>query len=490
MPTATIGAAPASSSTTAALRSPARRLARPVLSIWLPLALVFFGFGIALGDAASPSVQTTLAASSSQPAQTAAPAATPTEASGAGGSGEAGKAGASAASETPSSEPEASPAAASPRSAKKQPAQKSKGSAGSGSSSSQGSSSGSSFKQGAGSKLPSVKHVFVIMLSEEPYASVFGPSSQAPYLARTLEKSGELLVRYYAVAHEQLANEIALLSGQGPTPETAANCATYGDVEAPGAMQAGSGCVYPRSTETLMGQLAAKHLSARAYVQGLDEAGRGACAHPVVGAADPTATQPPAPGAYATFRNPFVYFRSITDVSSCQTEDIGLDRLAPDLSSPARTPSFSYIAPDRCHDGNPQPCAPGALAGLPAADGFLRKVVPEILASKGYREGGLLVITVDEAPSSGELADSSSCCRQPRFPVATPAGAGAAPGGGQVGALLLSRFAKAGSTSQEPYNHFSLLRTIEDLFGLRHLGYAGAAKVNALEPSLLSAKGA
>jgi hypothetical protein len=264
----------------------------------------------------------------------------------------------------------------------------------------------------------------------------------------------------------------------------------YGDVEAPGAMQAGSGCVYPRTTQTLMSQLEAKHLSARAYTQGLDQAGRGACAHPVIGAADPSAAPSPASGAYVTFRNPFVYFRSVTNVSSCQSEDVGLKALSRDLSSPARTPSFSYIAPDRCHDGNPQPCAPGAPAGLPAADGFLRQVVPKILASKGYKEGGLLVITVDEAPSSGELADSSSCCGQPHFPVpSTPAGGGAAAGGGQVGAVLLSRFAKAGSTSQEPYNHFSLLRTIEDLFGLPHLGYAGAAKVSALEPSLLSATG-
>jgi hypothetical protein len=52
-------------------------------------------------------------------------------------------------------------------------------------------------------------------------------------------------------------------------------------------------------------------------------------------------------------------------------------------------------------------------------------------------------------------------------------------GGGQVGALLLSPFVKAGTVDQDPYNHFALLRTIEDLFGLRHLGYAGAAGVNS-----------
>jgi hypothetical protein len=37
----------------------------------------------------------------------------------------------------------------------------------------------------------------------------------------------------------------------------------------------------------------------------------------------------------------------------------------------------------------------------------------------------------------------------------------------------LSRFIKPGTVSNVPYNHYSLLRSIEDVFGLRHLGYAG-----------------
>ena len=47
---------------------------------------------------------------------------------------------------------------------------------------------------------------------------------------------------------------------------------------------------------------------------------------------------------------------------------------------------------------------------------------------------------------------------------------------------------KPGGISQEPLNHFSLLRTIEDLFGLKHLGYAGAAGVSSFEPSLFTAR--
>jgi hypothetical protein len=165
-----------------------------------------------------------------------------------------------------------------------------------------------------------------------------------------------------------------------------------------------------------------------------------------------------------------------------------LNQLSADLATPSRTPSFAYIAPDPCHDGSPMPCASGAPAGLPAAEGFLKQVVPEITGSKAYKENGLLAITTDEAPSSGEFADSSSCCGQPQFPnLPAPSSALGPEGGGQVGALLLSPFIAKAGVSQEPYNHFSLLRTIEDLFGLPHLGYAGLSKVSSFEPSIFSA---
>jgi hypothetical protein len=124
-----------------------------------------------------------------------------------------------------------------------------------------------------------------------------------------------------------------------------------------------------------------------------------------------------------------------------------------------------------------------------AADGFLQRIVPKILSSKAYKQGGLLAITVDDAPSTGEYADSSSCCGQPRFPnlpVPTGAAALSPQGGGQVGMLLLSPFIKGGGLVQDTYNHFSLLATVEQLFGLTRLGYAGLPEVKPLSPSLFS----
>jgi hypothetical protein len=51
------------------------------------------------------------------------------------------------------------------------------------------------------------------------------------------------------------------------------------------------------------------------------------------------------------------------------------------------------------------------------------------------------------------------------------------PGGGRVGAVLLSPFIKPGTVTTADYNHYSMLRTIEDIFGLSHLGDAAMPQV-------------
>ncbi len=476
------------------------RLRLPSPRVAAVLVLGFLGFGVAIGTAAGSRTDETLAASSRPPLKLVLPAASPAKSAEPAASASAPPVEAEATPEasTPEAATPAAPAPA-PAPAAKAPARSgaggsSGGKAGAGEGKAGGGEGGSTARGGA--KLPPIKHVFLIVLSDEPYAAAFGPESPAPYLAHTLERRGELLVRYYAVAHEQLANGIALLSGQGSTRATATNCATY-DAVTPASAAAegqflGEGCVYQQTTPTLLGQLEVKRLTWRAYVQGIDEPGAAApaCAHPAVGQPDPSSA-PGSSSPYATFRNPIVYFQGLTESPSCASEDVGVGALDADLTNASRTPNLSYIVPDRCHDGSPGPCPGGAPGGLPAADSFLEGVVPKILASKAYKEDGLLVITTDEAPSSGEFADSSSCCGQPHFPnLPPPTGIAASlpEGGGQVGALLLSPFVKAHAVSQEPFNHFSLLRTIEDLFGLKHLGYAGGAKVAALEPSLFVEK--
>jgi hypothetical protein len=344
--------------------------------------------------------------------------------------------------------------------------------------------------------LPEVKHAFVIVLGDNGYEELFGKTSAAKYLAKELPKKGELIPNYYAVASGSLANQIALISGQGPTPETALNCPTYADI-LPGTVSAegqveGNGCVYPKTVETLPNQLKAAGDTWRAYVEDIDhgvEAGQPiACRHPLLGSPDPSPL--PLPGdAYETWRNPFVFFHSIVDkAKECEENDVGLEKLAYDLRTAKKTPTLSYIVPNACHSGGEVPCEEGQPTGALAVEAFLRKVVPAIMGSDAYQEGGLIAITSAQAPQLGEHADLSACCVVPEYPNLPPAAAppvskGAVKtsgGGGRVGMLLISPFVKAGTVAEESlyYNHFTFLLTLEELFGLEKLGYAA-------EPALL-----
>ena len=120
--------------------------------------------------------------------------------------------------------------------------------------------------------LPPIKHVFMIVLSGAGFSQTFGHPASDPYLATTLVNKGELIDYQYAVAGGPLANEIALISGQGPTPQTVDNCPKYenivpGTVDLTNAEVYGAGCVYPKTTQTLADQLTAAHLTWKAYIE-------------------------------------------------------------------------------------------------------------------------------------------------------------------------------------------------------------------------------
>jgi hypothetical protein len=324
---------------------------------------------------------------------------------------------------------------------------------------------------------PAIRHVFVIVLENESASTTFGVGTPAPYLASTLTAHGAYLPNYYGVGHHSLDNYIAMISGQAPNTDTSNDCPTYGDfpTDATGAydQQEGAGCVYPADIPTLASQLTAAHDTWRDYNEdmGADPSRESAtCGHPVVGGPDNTESAEPT-DMYASRHDPFVYFHSIIDDTAlCDSHVVNLNDLPPDLASPAATPSYSYITPDLCDDGHDSPCADGEPGGLAQADTWLQTWVPKITASAAFREDGLLIITFDESES--EADDSTSCCGEIAGPgEALPGQVG--PGGGDVGAVLLSPCIAPGTVSQTPYNHYTMLGSVENIFGLPHLGYAG-----------------
>ncbi|HUN59370.1 MAG TPA: alkaline phosphatase family protein [Candidatus Binataceae bacterium] len=340
------------------------------------------------------------------------------------------------------------------------------------------------------------QHVFIIVLENEGFDTTFGPNSPAPYLSRELTKQGLLLTQYYAIGHFSLDNYIAMISGQAPNAYTQNDCFTYYDFKPltasldPDGQALGAGCVYPESVITLANQMEAKHLTWKGYMEDMDTN----CEHPALGQPDGHihATEQ---SQYATRHNPFVYFHSIIDHPTCAEHVVPMTQLSNDLSSVATTPNLAFLTPNVCHDGHDRASKLCAGGHLIAADRFLPTLVPKILHSPAYQHDGMLIITFDEADVEikdgtvvPEKTDASACCNEPSGPNTVAPGR-TGPGGGRIGALIISPYVRPGRDNQ-PYNHYSLLRSLEDLFGLDHLGYAAQPGLKPFSADVYSQPGA
>lgn len=327
---------------------------------------------------------------------------------------------------------------------------------------------------------PPIKHVFVIVLENESYASTFGDPAADPYLAQTLPSKGALLTQYYGTGHVSNDNYISLVSGQGPNPQNQGDCQIYDDFVGTGptaldGQAVGQGCVYPESVQTIGNQLTENGLTWKGYMEdmGNDPSRESStCGHPALDTQDETQSAEPGDG-YVTRHDPFVYFHSIIDDPAyCAAHVVSLAGAARDFSKASTTPNLSFIVPNVCDDGHDYPCTneptPGASA-VDDIDRFLSTWVPRITSSPAFKKDGLLAITFDE--SDGPQSDASSCCNEVAGPN-TPLPGITGMGGGRIGAVLLSPFIKPGTVSSTPYNHYGLLGSIEDLFGVPRLGYA------------------
>jgi hypothetical protein len=247
-----------------------------------------------------------------------------------------------------------------------------------------------------------------------------------------------------------------MTSGQAPTPPFQSDCQVWAICYASEKARLDGG-------RSIADQLEANSLTWGAYMGSMPTP----CLHPAM-----TDGVDPNSKGYATRHNPFVYYPPIVDDQArCDAHVRPYGDLPRQLAGPsAAVPNYVFITPDTCDDGHDAPCADGRPGGLVSADAWLRANVPLILRSAAYRDHGALFITFDEASNS----DMSGCC-------ATGISGNGLDGGGRVGLLMLSPLARAGHATDTYYSHYSLLRTIEDGFGIgEHLNGAAAAKEKAM----------
>jgi hypothetical protein len=333
-----------------------------------------------------------------------------------------------------------------------------------------------------------VKRIFVIMLENHSQSTVIGDPN-APYITGLAAANGQA-TNYYGVTHPSQPNYIAAITGQLDISQMNDNAANH--------------FAWPN----LVDQLEASGRTWGAYMDAMPSAGYTG------------ATAPGTVALYSSKHNPFVHMDDIASNPARLAKVKPYTDLAADLAAP-QAPDFVWISPDQCNDmhggvytaiaGRPEtPCPYGSTVDDPfdaalkqKADAFVKGAVETITSSRAWTGNSVIFVLSDEADFDGTAtttdlwADVSGCCDSPGYGSAPglPAGYvltdnGSHPwsgpfGGGKVPAIVIARNGAGGIVDDTPYNHYSLLRTIEHAWGLPYLGYAAdGANVKAMTPLL------
>jgi len=148
-------------------------------------------------------------------------------------------------------------------------------------------------------------------------------------------------------------------------------------------------------------------------------------------------------GKYAVKHNPAAYYVAVR--AACGTNDVPLDGFLDRDIAAGSLPSFSFVTPNLCNDTHD--------CSVRVGDNWLATWIPRIVAGPNYASGNTLVIvTWDEAegPSS-------------RIPT-----------------IVIGPSVPAGIVVAQRFDHYALLRTTEDIFGLAHLQAAASAPSMAI----------
>jgi phospholipase C len=317
--------------------------------------------------------------------------------------------------------------------------------------------------------VPRFAHILVIIEENKEYDEIVGGVA-APNIARLARAYGNA-TRFYGETHPSEGNYVALLGGDtdGIRDDDAWFCK-------PGT--ANPACPaerfekdYPDHTvhgPGLNDQLVAAGLTWKAYMEDL----------PAPGSLAYVASRPPIDDGtihtalYASKHAGFVNFASVQDDPRRADRLVGFDRLNADLAS-GRLPNFALIVPNQCNEMHglvgphvPADClATNTAALISRGDAETARLVAAIQATTAWRsrDNTAIVITFDE----GAAGERTGCCIGPPNL-----------GGGHIPTIVITNHGPRGLTDATPYNHYSLLRTIEDAFGiashLRHAADSGA----------------
>jgi len=320
--------------------------------------------------------------------------------------------------------------------------------------------------------VPHYDHVVVIVEENKGYATVLN-HGYAPTLAGLATTYGNA-TQMFAEVHPSEANYVALLGGDtfGIHDDDAWYCVAGSTLPScKGASQPGY-VAHLIEGENLATQLRAKGLAWRAYLEDIPAPGSFAIVSPE------TATAPAA--LYAAKHTGFTNFASVHADANVARELVGFGTLADDLRR-GDIPAFTLIVPNQCNEmhGIASPKAPADCSGrdeplIRRGDAEIAREMRMIEASPIWTDPHVntaVVITWDEDAKADRVPGSpQSCCVVDAHN----------PGGGHIPTIVATNQGPRGLADPTAYDHYSLLRTIEDALGLE--GHVRHADDDAVVP--------
>jgi hypothetical protein len=288
------------------------------------------------------------------------------------------------------------------------------------------------------SQVPRYDHILVIVEENKDYSTIIS-GTLTPNIVR-LAKTYGTATQMFGERHPSEPNYVAMLGGD-----------TFGIADDD---------PHVVDQPNLGTQLRAKGLDWRAYLEDLPAPGWMAA--------------PVSPGKhlYAEKHTGFTNFKSTHDMSAADKAShlVPFPNLHADLRS-GNVPAFAFVIPNLCNEMHGAPSCKDMNAEIAQGDTVVGSLVAEIQRSPIWTKPGTntaIVVTWDE---DGSYTNGSCCVKNPTNP-----------GGGHIATVVITNHGASGVVDATPYDHYSLLRTIEDAFGLGHLVHADDATVVPMVP--------
>ena len=268
--------------------------------------------------------------------------------------------------------------------------------------------------QVAETAIPRPDHVVIVVEENDGYDEVIG-SRSAPYINGTLVAQGAVLMDYHAVHHPSQPNYLELFAGSslGVINDTLPT--------------------HPFDGPSLGGVVQRANLGFVGYAEDMPRR----CTGLSCGDA----------GSFVTRHCPWLYFTDLADGSAQSMGDFPSDF--------SRLPTVAFVIPNVLHDMHGVRWFPRDYVKM--GDTWLKENLGSY-AQWAMQHNSMLIVTWDEDATHYDM------------PPPPPSGIRTPRADNRVPLILFGKTVKPGTTNDRHYDHLDLLRTLEDLYGLPHLG--------------------